>query len=325
MSIKSSVLDFLEKNRGESISGSMIADTLGVSRNAVWKTVKKLQDEGYVIKASTNKGYCLCSENDIISEQSIRIHLKTSQFGKKIDLFKSIDSTNTFAKKLAQLNAEHGTVIISEEQTEGKGRLGRNFFSPNRSGIYLSIILRPQLDLESSTLITSLVAVAVAGAIEKLTGIETKIKWVNDIYINGKKVCGILTEAGLNFESGTLDYAVVGIGINVSTAKFPDAIKDKATSIELEAKKSISRSELIAEVLNQLEDEYKKINSKSFLKEYINRSNIIGQEITIITNDSSYPATAINIDENARLVIRTKDGEEKTLNSGEISIRAKEY
>ncbi|HNX64097.1 MAG TPA: biotin--[acetyl-CoA-carboxylase] ligase [Oscillospiraceae bacterium] len=323
--IREKVLEFLENNRGESISGSMIAETLGVSRNAVWKTIKKLQSDGYIINASTNRGYCLCAENDLISEQSIKMHLKTKYIGSNIDVFRTIDSTNTFAKKLAQLNAENGTTVISEEQTAGKGRLGRSFYSPERSGLYVSIILRPTLSLESSTLITSCISVAVAKAIEKVSGLNAKIKWVNDIFINGKKVCGILTEAGIDVESGSLDYAVVGIGINVSTKKFPEILKDKATSLELEAKKTISRSVLCAEILNSIEKELDGIESKDFLSEYVSRSNILGQEITVISGETSYPATAVGIDKDARLIVKTKDGAEKTLNSGEISIRAKEY
>lgn len=323
-SVKDTVLSMLEQNKGINISGSHIADEIGVSRNAVWKAIKSLQTEGYVITASTNKGYCFCNENDMISEQSIKLHLKTTEIGTKIDVFKSIDSTNTFAKKLAQLNCPSGSVIIAEEQTAGKGRMGRDFYSPNRSGIYFSVILRPQLSFESATLITTCASVAIAKAIENLTNLTVKIKWVNDIYINGKKACGILTEAGVNVEGRTLDYVIIGIGINVSTASFPEILKDKATSLELESKKPLSRNVLIAEILNNLEEELKGIEKRSFLPDYIKRSNILGREISVISPQNTFSATAIDIDENANLIIRTKNGQIKTLNSGEISIRTKD-
>ena len=325
MSIKTKVLAILEENKGTNISGSEIATIIGVTRASVWKCIKELQSEGYSIKAATNRGYCLSSENDILSEQSIVPLLKTHSFGKKIDVFKTIDSTNTFAKSLAQLGAEHGTVVISEQQLTGRGRLERNFYSPNGNGIYMSIILRPNLSMDNAPLITSCAAVAIAKAIETVTGLSTKIKWVNDIFINGKKVCGILTEAGMNFEMGSLEYAVVGIGINVSTMKFPDSLKSIATSLSLETKSVVHRNQLIAEILNVFEYYYDNITNKIFLSEYISRSNIIGQEITVIELDKSYTATAVSIDDSARLIVRMSNGDEKTLNSGEISIRAKKY
>lgn len=325
MSLKAQVLTILEECKGNNVSGSEIAKKINITRSAVWKAIKQLQEEGYSISAATNRGYCLSLESDIISEQSINPLLKTAHFGRKLDIFKTIDSTNTFAKSLAQLGALHGTVVISEFQANGRGRLERNFYSPSNTGIYMSIILRPKLSMEMAPLITSCAAVAIAKAIENVAGVHTKIKWVNDIYANGKKLVGILTEAGMDFESGTLEYAVVGIGINVSTAKFPEELKKVATSLALESSKSFSRSELIAEILNVFEEYFDNIASKEFLSEYISLSNVIGKEITVIGSGNSYPAIALSIDENARLIVKTLDGEERVLNSGEISIRAKEY
>lgn len=325
MSVKTKVLAILEEHKGTSISGSEIADEIGMTRGAVWKAIKQLQSAGYPIVAATNRGYCLSSESDLISEESIKPLLKSKYFGNKIEAFKTIDSTNTFAKKLAQQGASHGHVVISEQQTSGKGRLERNFYSPTNSGIYMTILLRPKLSMDKASLITSCAAAAVALAIENVTGINTKIKWVNDIFVNGKKLCGILTEAGMDFESGTLEYAVVGIGINVSTESFPDELKNVATSLAIESKSTFSRSRLIAEILNVFEEYYDTIETKEFLSEYISRSNIIGKEITVIGAVESYTATAVKIDDNARLIVKTSDGIEKILNSGEISIRAKQY
>lgn len=323
MSIKSDVLSILLEAKGSSVSGSSIARKLGISRNAVWKAVNNLKEEGYFIDAATNKGYCLGLKNNILSEQSIRQYLKAKTFGSKIDIFKTIDSTNTFAKKLAQLGAAEGSVVISEEQTAGKGRLGRKFFSPSHTGIYITIILRPKMPLEKSTLITSCAAVAVAKTIDSIANVNSNIKWVNDIYINDKKACGILTEAGLDFETNTLDYVIVGIGINVSNESFPEALKDIATSLFIESHQPINRSELVAELLNNLEKEYYDIENLSFLQEYRRRSNVIGSDITVLCGNNKYDAHAVDIDNDARLIVTTDDGKTHALNSGEVSVRKK--
>ena len=247
MPLKERVLAVLEENKGKSVSGSEIARSVGMTRSAVWKAVKILREEGYSICAVTNKGYCLSEENDFLSEQAIVPNLRTEKLGRKLDVFKTIDSTNNFAKSLAQLGAEHGTTVISEVQTQGKGRMGKNFYSPLGMGIYMSVIIRPKLSVEHSLLITSCAAVAVAEAIEKVSGIDCKIKWVNDIYAGNKKLCGILTEASVDVEQGGLEYAVVGIGLNVQNVTFPKNVADIATSIKLETNENVSRSLLAAE------------------------------------------------------------------------------
>lgn len=191
MELKHKVLSYLENNKGNSVSGGKLAEKLGVTRSAVWKAIKSLQDEGYSITAVTNKGYCLSEQNDILSAESIKPYLNKKNKNIDIKVFKTIDSTNTYAKTLAQNGAPQGTVVISEEQTAGRGRMGRSFYSPASTGIYMSIVLRPKLSLEDSLLITTSVAVAVSNAIEKIAYIDTKIKWVNDIYFGDKKLCGI--------------------------------------------------------------------------------------------------------------------------------------
>ncbi|MEG0615664.1 MAG: biotin--[acetyl-CoA-carboxylase] ligase [Oscillospiraceae bacterium] len=321
MSVKSQVVTFLEENRGEFISGGKISKALSVSRNAVWKVIKALEIEGYPISAVKNRGYCLSEKSDILSEESIKPFLKTEILGGDISVFKAVDSTNNSAKIAAQNGAKEGAVVLSESQSAGKGRLGRNFFSPVGTGIFMSIVLRPKFSAENATLITSCAAVAVARAIENLTGLDVKIKWVNDIFIGGKKVCGILTEAGVNFEGGTLDYAVLGIGINVLTAEFPEELRDVATSILLENGAPISRSRLAAEILNVFEPLYINLLDKKFMEEYVSRSNLIGKELTVFCGESSYKAVAIGIDGDARLIVRNNGGEEIALSSGEVSVR----
>ncbi|MBQ3160810.1 MAG: biotin--[Oscillospiraceae bacterium] len=320
MSLKNKVLAVLEENKGKNISGNDIAKSVGMTRSAVWKAVKQLRSEGYSISAVTNKGYCLSEESDFLNEHSVFQNLKTREIGRKIDVFKTIDSTNNFAKSLAQLGAVHGTTVISEVQTQGKGRMGRSFYSPVGMGVYMSVILRPKLSVEHSLLITSCAAVAVAEAVEKTTGLDCKIKWVNDIYVGEKKLCGILTEAAINVEQGGLDYAIVGIGLNIQNTSFPKNISDIATSLYLETGKSFSRSLIVAEILNSLEAHLDNITDKGFIEEYRRRSNLIGKRIEITHNDISAQAECIGIDEICRLLVRYDNGEEKALMSGTIRI-----
>ncbi len=320
MPLKERVLAVLEENKGKSVSGSEIARSVGMTRSAVWKAVKILREEGYSICAVTNKGYCLSEENDFLSEQAIVPNLRTEKLGRKLDVFKTIDSTNNFAKSLAQLGAEHGTTVISEVQTQGKGRMGKNFYSPLGMGIYMSVIIRPKLSVEHSLLITSCAAVAVAEAIEKVSGIDCKIKWVNDIYVGNKKLCGILTEASVDVEQGGLEYAVVGIGLNVQNVTFPKNVADIATSIKLETNENVSRSLLAAEILNSLEEKLSNITDKSFIDEYRRRSNIIGKRIEITQGEKITHADCLGIDEYGRLLVKTDEGEEKALSSGTIRL-----
>lgn len=320
MPLKDKVLAVLEENKGKSVSGSEIARSVGMTRSAVWKAVKALREEGYSICAVTNRGYCLSEESDFLSEQSIVPNLRTKALGRKIDVFKTIDSTNNFAKSLAQLGAVHGTTVVSEVQTQGKGRMGRDFYSPMGMGIYMSVIIRPKLSVEQSLLITSCAAVAVADAVEKVAGIDCKIKWVNDIYAGGKKLCGILTEASVDVEQGGLEYAIVGIGLNVQNMTFPEGIADIATSVRLETDKPVSRSVLTAEILNCLEERLETIRDKSFLEEYRRRSNVIGRRIEVTHGDVSEQMDCIGIDEAGRLLVRLDSGEERALNSGTVRI-----
>ncbi|MBQ5318999.1 MAG: biotin--[acetyl-CoA-carboxylase] ligase [Oscillospiraceae bacterium] len=320
MSLKDKVLSVLEENKGKNVSGSDIARSVGMTRSAVWKAVKQLRSEGYTICAVTNKGYCLSEENDFLNEHSIFQELRTKELGRKIDVFKTIDSTNNFAKSLAQLGAVHGTTVVSEVQTQGKGRMGRSFYSPIGMGIYMSVILRPKLSVEHSLLITSCAAVAVAEAVEKVTGLDCKIKWVNDIYVGDKKLCGILTEAAVNVEQGGLEYAIVGIGLNVQNTSFPKNISDIATSLHMETGNKISRSLVAAEILNSLESHLENIRDKSFIEDYRRRSNLIGKRIEITHNDEVTQAECIGIDEICRLLVRYDNGEEKALMSGTIRI-----
>ncbi|HWT76863.1 MAG TPA: biotin--[acetyl-CoA-carboxylase] ligase [Mobilitalea sp.] len=322
MELKQQVLKILEENRGKSVNGAKLAGELYVTRSAIWKAVKSLQKDGYRIEAVTNKGYCLLSHNDIVSAESIVPLLKGSAASLLIDVRQCVTSTNTLAKEMAAKGAKEGTVLIAREQTEGRGRMGRTFYSPSSTGIYFSIILRPKVTLEDSLLITTAAAVAVSQAIETVAKKKALIKWVNDIFVDDKKVCGILTEASLNFESGGLEYAVVGIGINIETMDFPDDIKQVAGSVFHDKPDSTPvTSMLVAEVLNHIAECMNSMTDRRYLEEYRKRSFLLGKSILVLKGKESIPAKAVDIDEKARLVVEYEDMTREALLSGEVSVR----
>lgn len=346
MSSKEKILQILESKKGITISGEDLAGSLKISRTAVWKAINELRKEGHCILAVTNKGYCLSSENDVISIQGIQHYLAALDSSDKIHLYKTLDSTNQTAKRMALDGAAPGTVVIAEEQLKGRGRMGRSFFSPADTGIYMSMILKPGFDVSKAVLITTAAAVAVCLSIEKIAGVKCSIKWVNDIYIGDKKVCGILTEAVTDFESGHVENIILGIGINVSTSEktFPSELSRIAGSLIDSAdpdidplqsntiSKGFTRNQLIAEIINQITKINGVLESRDFIKEYKARSNVLGQEINVLKGgtleDGKVPdlapvATAVDIDHDGGLVIQYKDGTIETLNSGEISIRIK--
>lgn len=321
MSTKDHVLQFLEEKKGEAVSGNEIAAALGLSRAAVWKAVHALETEGYPISAASKRGYSLSPCSDILSKASISPHLAPDCSLRHLHIYKELPSTNTTAKIMASEHAPHGTVVIAEHQTAGKGRLGRTFYSPDAQGIYLSVILRLNESTDLSMLVTSAAAVAVCRAIQTVTGIEAQIKWVNDVYIEEKKVCGILTEASMNFENGQLDYLVLGIGINVAEKTFPPDLHDVATALGSHCTSHVDRSRLIGTLLNELDCVISTLSSRSFLEEYRKRSFLLGTRINVITASETLPATALSIDDNGHLIVRMDTGELRTLSSGEVSIR----
>ncbi|MDD5944382.1 MAG: biotin--[acetyl-CoA-carboxylase] ligase, partial [Clostridia bacterium] len=272
---------------------------------------------GYDIEAVTNRGYRLKGDLNKISEGAIK---KSADSSWKFVILDEVDSTNNYAKELAVAGEKENTVVIAEKQTGGRGRIGRPFYSPKGDGLYMSILCRPKLSVDIAPLITSYTAVAVAKAVEKLCGHEVNIKWVNDIYMNGRKICGILTEAGFDFEGGMIDYAVIGIGVNVYGIDFPEEIKNIASSVEKETGKRISRNELAAEILNNLSKMPTEIVKKEYLDIYREKSNVIGRKVTVSCGGSTFDALAVEIDDNAALKVMTDEGI-KTLNSGEVSIK----
>ncbi|MCZ0859790.1 biotin--[acetyl-CoA-carboxylase] ligase [Methanocorpusculum sp. MG] len=322
MTTKASVLRILEENRGRFFSGEEIASMLGVSRSAVWKAVKSLEAEGYAVSAVTNKGYCLAADTDILSPEGIRLYLSPEYCDIPITIHKVTGSTNEDAKALAVAGAVHGTMVLAEEQTQGRGRLGRSFYSPKSSGVYMSVVLRPNLAITDAVLITTAASVAVARAVEEVSDQTPEIKWVNDVFVQKKKICGILTEAVSGFESGVVECVVVGIGINVVDPGFPDEIKQVAGSL-FGQRPDFSRNRLAALVANHLLELSAALPDRSFLDEYRKRSMLLGKPIRFLENNVWCDAVAVDVDNSGGLVIETAAGR-RTLSSGEVSVRPRD-
>lgn len=322
MSVKKDLLALLTENVGDYISGEEIAERLGCTRGAIWKAVKSLNNEGYNITGVNNKGYMLGDQSDVLDEKAIHNYLGSEYANMDIHIHKVIDSTNTEISRLSAAGAREGTVVIAAEQTAGKGRRGRSFYSPAESGIYMSILLRPSLPMEESVRITTAAASSVAEAIEEVTGIPAGIKWVNDIYVGDSKVCGILTEASFSIEDNKLDCIVLGIGINLyqPDADFPEDIKNVAGFIC--DKKSFSyKNKLIASIIRRFMEYYANIGQGTYMEAYRKRLLWIGKKINIIAGDKKEPAVLLGVDEECHLRVRYDNGSEDAISSGEISIR----
>jgi BirA family biotin operon repressor/biotin-[acetyl-CoA-carboxylase] ligase len=322
MSLKNSVLQLLEENRRQCLSGQQIAVKLSVSRSAVWKAITLLRRDGYQIHATTNKGYQLADSNDFLSAEGMIPFLKEEYKGNSIFIYKSTDSTNQQAKLKAIDGAKHGTVVMAEMQTAGKGRLGRSFHSPAGAGIYMSIILRPETDATNAVLITTAAAVAVCKAVKNVCDVSPCIKWLNDVFLDNKKICGILSEAVTNCENGMVESVVVGIGINFKAdPSLPDELKDIVGSIFQANQLTATRNHLAAAVINEMLDLSKTFTDREFLKEYKELSFVLGESIKYYKDNIWHEATAIDIADNGGLIVKDRNGNIQTLFSGEISVR----
>ena len=319
MNTKEKVLKILYEENGN-VSGEAIAKSLGISRNSVWKSINQLKNDGYDIESVSGNGYALVKGNTF-DEYSIKKHLKKEH---KLYIYKEESSSNTVAKQLCQGGETEGSVVIVESQTNGKGRMGRSFISTDENGLYMSVILRPKISAEKCMSITVLAAVSVLEAIEEICSVDCSIKWVNDIYVNEKKCCGILTEAGMDFENGLLHYAVVGIGVNIASPKggFEKEIEHIACGIyEGESYPCGIKSRLCAKIIDNLFDNYAKIEEKAYIKKYKEKSNIIGKEVDVYVGEKIVCGEAIDIDDEASLIVRDANGVIHSFNSGEARVR----
>lgn len=320
------VLSLLLEDTSRSLSGEAMSRRLGVSRAAVWKAIEALRQEGYVITSAPNRGYRLESSPDRVRVGELSGPLAGCRVGSTLECLETIDSTNTECKRRAMVGAEEGLVILAEEQTGGRGRLGRTFQSPKGCGLYLSALLRPNLPPAEVVDFTAWVAVAVCDGIEAACGVRPRIKWTNDIVLNKKKLVGILTELGLESETNCLQYLVTGIGINVNhrPEDFGEDIRDMATSLAQELGHPVRRSALAAEIIKAIDRMYADFprNKQEYLDKYRADCLTTGQQVQIITPVSRQEAFAVEIDDEFRLVVEFPDGTRKAMSAGEVSVRS---
>ncbi len=316
------ILELLRRQEGF-LSGEDIGRELSITRAAVWKGIKKLREEGYEIEAVTNRGYRLTNPETMYNKRELEQGLKTKTMGQTIYFYEETDTTNNRARELALEGAPEGTLVVAEKQTAGRGRRGKVWESPLGTGIWMSLVLRPQIMPVEASVLTLLCGLATAEAIEAETGLSAGIKWPNDILINGKKAVGILTE--MDCEMSEVHFVIPGIGINVNTASFPPEIAEIATSLYLECGKTVSRRRLVHRVLERLEEHYETfLRTGSFaamLEDYRKHCITLGKEVHVLGREPFF-AEALDITPEGELLVRRADnGKEEVVFSGEVSIR----
>lgn len=322
MHTKEQLLALLENHRGQFFSGEEIARRLELSRTAVWKAVKTLRAEGYPIEAVQNRGYCLSAESDVLSAQGVAKYLGPACAGLTLEVLPTVGSTNEAARARAIAGAPEGLVVLAMQQTQGRGRQGRSFFSPPDTGVYLSLVLRPrQYAAAQAVRLTTMAAVAACEAIEAVSERPAQIKWVNDIYVEGRKVCGILTEAAVAVENGMLEYVVLGVGVNVLPPRegFPPELAGTAGAV-LPAPRSDAKNRLAAAFLDRFMACYADPPA-GLWQAYRSRSLVLGRQVLVLAGGDSRPAEALDIDEDFRLLVAYEDGTRERLFSGEVSLQ----
>ena len=305
------------------ISGQAICEKFNVSRTAVWEVIKQLETEGYLIEAVRNKGYRLKMAGDILSRAEIESSMNTKWAGKKVLYFDETGSTNTEAKQAAEAGAPHGTLAVADYQNMGKGRRGRMWTSPRGVGVWMSLMIRPEIHPSAASMLTLVAALAVSEGIGKTCGLETQIKWPNDIVADGKKICGILTEMSTELEC--INYVVTGMGINANMEELPEEIKDVATSILLQTGKRVKRSQLIGAVMESYEKYYNVFmesgNMSGLLDVYNSHLANMQRSVRVLQPGSEYVGTALGINDAGELLVKTEDGAVHQVISGEVSVR----
>lgn len=323
---REALLEYLEGSREGYVSGEKLSRDLLVTRAAVWKGIEALRKEGYEIEARQGLGYRLLFAPEVLTEREIKSRLGSVEtVGSRVVCLATVDSTNSYLKREAVKGEKEGLVAVAEEQTAGRGRLGRVFESVHR-GLYLSILLRPPMAPEKMLPLTGLAAVAARRAILSGCGLETKIKWTNDLLLGGKKVCGILTEMALEGESGALQYAVVGIGINVNQLpeNFSPEVRKIAGSLREAAGQSFSRAALGACLIRELDRLYAALKSDAYgeyIEEYRENCVTLNKEVRLMNREPPGRAYALDVDDRFGLIVRAPDGSVETLRSGEVSVR----
>ena len=320
--MKGEILKLLKETDGY-ISGQELCEKFGVSRTAIWKVINQLKEEGYEIEAVRNKGYILKGSADVLSKEELESTIHTKWAGENVVFFEETVSTNNEIRSLAEQGAPHGTLAVAERQLGGKGRRGRVWTSPAGVGIWMSMLLRPQIDPMAASMLTLVMALSTRRGIEKATGLKSEIKWPNDLVLNKKKICGILTE--MSTELMEIQYVIPGTGINVNQMEFPDDIKATATSLRIESGKIQKRSEIIAAIMEAFEgyyDTFMKTRDMSGLIEEYNANLVnLGNEVCVLDPAGEYRGISEGINKEGALLVRLSDGTLKEIISGEVSVR----
>lgn len=320
--MKEEILRLLRSADGY-ISGQELCNRFGVSRTAVWKAINQLKEAGYEIEAQQNKGYRLMAAPDLMTEAEIKSLMHTEWVAKEVLYFDTIDSTNTKAQELAEKGYQSGTLVVADKQESGKGRRGRSWVSPSGTGIFMTLMIKPDINPNNASMLTLVAALAVAKAITSVTGEEVLIKWPNDIVVNGKKVCGILTEMNAQFDY--INHIVVGIGINVHNESFPEEISQMASSLMIEAGgKRFHRAQIIAETMSYFEQYYdtflKTQDLSALVREYdkllVNRN----KSVRVLDPKEPFDGKAMGITPKGELIVDTWESR-KLVSSGEVSVR----
>jgi BirA family biotin operon repressor/biotin-[acetyl-CoA-carboxylase] ligase len=321
--MKEKILSYLRNAQGY-VSGQELCETLGVSRTAIWKNIKILQQEGYEIHAVKNRGYRLLCTPDALTRQEIAGNLHTKWLGKELYCAESVDSTNNWVKRLAEEGAAHGTVAVADEQTQGKGRRGRQWVTPKGTAIAVSKLLRPKdLPPERASMLTLVEGLSIAQAVHQLYDLDTAIKWPNDVVVSRKKICGILTE--MSAEVDYINYIVIGTGINANMEEFPPDLQDKATSLKLELGQPVKRALLLAKVMEVFEHNYEIFQKTWDLSGLIQDYNRIlvnfDNQVKVMEPGNEYTGIARGIDKMGQLIVESEDGTITKVYAGEVSVR----
>lgn len=320
--LKDKIIAYLKASQ-DYVSGQELCERLGVSRTAVWKVIRQLQEEGYHIEAVRNRGYHLLESGDVYTESEIRSLLKTRWAGSNLVFLNETDSTNNEVKRLAEHGAPEGTLVVAELQNAGKGRRGRRWTSPKGTGIWMSLLLRPEFEPYHASMLTLVAAMAVEEAIRMVCGLDCGIKWPNDLVTDGRKLCGILTEMSTDVD--TIQYVVVGIGINANIGEFPDDICGTATSLMLAGGSPVNRAALVAAVMESWEKYYQQFLETldfSILKEAYNQRLVnCGRVVKVLAPKGDYTGISHGINDAGELLVELEDGQMREVMSGEVSVR----
>jgi BirA family biotin operon repressor/biotin-[acetyl-CoA-carboxylase] ligase len=318
------ILQLLRDHSSEFLSGEEISQRLKVSRTAIWKGMNRLRTQGYEIKASTRSGYRLIQSPDLLTPSEIKPILKTKWMGRMVHYFHSLDSTNSKAYQLGLNGAKEGEVVIAESQEKGRGRLGRQWFSPPFLNLYISVILRPKILPHQASLITLMAAVATADAIEKFSGLLPLIKWPNDILLRDRKVAGLLNE--IHSEMDRIHFVILGIGVNLNMdgKMFSKEIRPVATSLKIEIGRTVSRKAFLQFLLRELEGWYSiflKEGSGAVLKAWRDRAHIKGRRVKVTSFRETLAGVAVDVDSDGALILETEDGKRKRIVAGDIQYK----